>query len=427
MKTKIALWTGISVLVAGIVIAGFFWLGRPQVITLTDGTKLTLLGVTYGRHHVAPKMKIAGRSVRRGGTRLDTTNDTLVIWIEAAHKPNRWPNYELLVYDPADTACVSTWARTQSQVNSSVNLQGFMLEAYPRWDRKMILRAMTWGNGGQRVSQGRFVVSNPARRGPFPRWTPEPLPDAQSDGDLDVTLTELVAGAPSPYNRGNRSSRNDPMNKGVQVAFDVQQNGLSATNWRPVQVVTSDAAGNRVSGWINDYRPNGERAGYFYQAGLWPEERAWKLRVEFSRTSGFNAGEIWTVADVPVRAGTQQEVWNDWGNSRGTRAAFAETTLTGIHVKLFPAIQFSDQNQNGQRNVSFLLKTDPDAQAQGMRLTLLKVTDDQNRRLENRSSSWGGGSYQYQFPEARNTETLNITLALHKSRFVEFTVKPAKP
>jgi hypothetical protein len=117
---------------------------------------------------------------------------------------------------------------------------------------------------------------------------------------------------------------------------------------------------------------------------------------------------------------------NDW-NSRGTKSAFAETTVNGVHLKLFPAIQFKDQNQGGGQSVSFTIKADPDPEAQGLRLTLLNVSDDQGRKLENRSSSWGGGSYEYQFPGARNVQTLNITVALHKSRFVEFTVKPEKP
>ena len=66
---------------------------------------------------------------------------------------------------------------------------------------------MSYGQRGQQIAKGQFVISNPAR-GSFPKWTPDPLPDTQSDGDLDVTLTKLVADAPSPYNRGNGVPRN---------------------------------------------------------------------------------------------------------------------------------------------------------------------------------------------------------------------------
>ena len=424
---KIVLWSVVSVLIVGIAAGAFLWLHKPQVITLSNGTKLTLVGVTYGRHHVAPKIKIAGGRARGGGGRIDSTNDTVVVWILAEHKSNQWPNYQLMVYDKANTACVGTWTRTQSQIKNGVEIQGFMLNAYPRWDRKTILRIMSYGQRGQQAAKGQFVVSNPVRGKTFEQWTPEPLPGTQSDGDLDVTLTKLVADAPSPYNRGNGVPRNDPINKCVQIDFDVQQKGQSVTNWRPVQVETTDATGNYIKDWINDYRQNGEKEGYFYQYGLWPDEPAWKLRLEFSRTSGFSNDEIWAVTGVPVRSGTQQDAWNDWSDSSKTKAAFADAAVNGIHLKLFPAVRYQDQNQGGGQSVSFLLKADPDPESEGMRVTVLKATDDQGHALQNRGASWGSGNYQYQYANARNVETLNLTLVLHKSRFVEFTVKPAKP
>lgn len=413
------------VLIAGLAVAVALWLRKPQVILLPNNIKLTLLGVTYGKHHVPPKSAIAG--ARRGNARLDSTNDTVVVWIQAEHKPNQWPNYELLVSDPAMTACASTYSRTQTQVKNGVDIQGFMLDAFPRRDRKMILRVMSWGNGGQRVSKEQFVVSNPAR-GSFPKWTPAALPNTQSDGDLDVTLTELVAGAQTPYSRGAGVPRNDPLNKCVQIAFDTKQGGLSVTNWRPQHIETSDATGNQIRGWINSNYQNGKAVGYMFQPGLWPDEPAWKLRVEFSRDSGFSDDELWAVTNVTVKAGTQQDVqdsWNsNWNNSNKPKPAFAEATVNGIALKLYPAILYNDQNGGGGKSVSFSLFAKPDPESQGMRLTVLNVTDDQGRKLDSRGSSWGGGNYQYQFSGARNTQTLNLTFALHKSRFVEFTVKP---
>ena len=421
---KIILWSIVLLIIAGIAVDAFLWLHKPQVIVLSNGTQLTLLGVTYGKHHIAPKAKVAGGRAR-GGARIDSTNDTVVVWIEAEHKVNQYPNYQLVVYDKADTACVTAYDRSQSQVKNGVEIQGFALDAFPRWDSKITLRIMTWGNG-QHISKEQFIVSNPARDTSFAKWTPDPLPDAQSDGDLDVTLTKLVAGAQSPYNRGTGVARIDPINKCVQLDFDIQQKGQSATNWRPVRVVTSDSTGNSIQGWVNDFRQNGQESGYFYQEGLWPDEPAWKLRVELSRTSGFSDDEIWSVSDVPVQPGTQQDVWNGWNNSGKTKAPFAEATVNGIHLKLFPAIQYQDQNNGGGQSVSFSLKADPDPESEGMRMTVLKATDDQGRVLQNRGASWGGGNYQYQYSNARNVKTLNLTLVLHKSRFVEFTVKPAK-
>ena len=416
-------------MIAGIAVDAYLWFHKPQIIKLSDGTKLTLVGVTYGKHHVPPKIKIAGRSSRDNDARMDSTNDTLVAWIEAEHKPNQYPNFELAVYDKANTACATSSLRTQSQVKNGVDVMGFRLDAFPRWDGKMILRVISYGQRGQQASKEQFVVSNPAGRS-YAKWATDPIPDTQSDGDLSVTLTKLVAGAQSPYNRGNGVTRNDPLNKCVQLDFDFQQKGQSMTHWRPVRVVTSDAAGNSIQGWINGYYQNGQTSGYQYREGLWPDEPAWKLRVEFSRISGFSDDEVWAVTNVPVQPGTQQDVqnaWNsNWNSSGKSNSAFAETTVNGIHVKLFPAIQYQDQNNGGGQSVSYSLKADPDPEAQGMRLTPLKISDDQGRELQNRGSSWGGGNYQYQYSNARNVKALNLTIVIHKSRYVEFTVKPEK-
>src|SRR5208283_916261 len=128
-----------------------------------------------------------------------------------------------------------------------------------------------------------------------------------------------------------------------------------------------------------------------YQWGLWPDESPWKLRVEFSKQSGFSDDELWTVQNVPVNRGSQQDLWNNGPNSR-TKPAFAETTLEGIHLKLFPAIQFTNQmSGNGGNPGGFRVQADQPLD--GMQLTLVKATSDQGRDLQSYSgSSWGGDS-----------------------------------
>jgi hypothetical protein len=422
---KIILWSLVSLVIAGIAVNAFLWLRKPQIITLTDGTKLTLVGVTYGKHHVAPKIKAAnGRARSVAGARIDSTNNTVVVWIEAQTKPNQYPNYQLLVYDKANTACVSAYSRTQSQnVNGSM-IQGFLLDAYPRWDSKMILRVMSYGNGGQRVAKEQFVVSNPARAS-FPKWTAEPLPDTQSDGDLDVTLTRLNYGARG-FNNGGGATKNDPMTKAVLAAFRAEQKGVTATNWQPIRIETSDAAGNHaaLNSWSNS-RENGESV-MTYQWGLWPDESPWKLSVEFSKQSGFSDDEAWTVQNVPVNPGNQQDIWNNGNQNSRTKPAFAETTLNGIHLKIFPAVQFTNQfGGNGDKPGGFRVQSDQPLD--GWQMTLAKATGDSGRDLPNyNGGSSGGTGHQFQIQDMRNSKTMNVTLALVKSRFVEFTAKPEK-
>jgi hypothetical protein len=423
---KIILWSVVTILIIGIAIAAFLWLRKPQIITLSDGTKLTLLGVTYGKHHVPPKITMAGTRARGSGARIDSTNDTVVVWIEAEHKPNQYPNYQLMVYDQANTACASAWAQTQSQIKNGVNVLGFQLDAFPRRARKIYLRIMSNGQRGQQVSKEQFVVSNPAR-GPFPKWTPEPLPDTQSDGDLDATLTRFNYGVRGFGFNGGGRLKDDPMNKAVLAAFRTEQKGVVATNWQVIRIETSDATGNHSSGnsWSNQ-RENDESV-MTYQWGLWPDEPAWKLRVEFSKQSGFSDDELWSVTNVPVNAGSQQDLWNyNGGRNNRTSSAFAVTTLNGIQLKMYPVIQFTDQNSgDGEKPGGF--RVESDQPLDGMQMTLVKATDERGREVQSWSGQgWGGNSRQLEFQNLRNAKTLDITIALHKSRFVEFTVKPQK-
>src|ERR1700722_19489284 len=168
---KIIFWSAVSILIIGVLAASIWWLRRPQTVTLSDGVKLTLLGVDYGTHHKFPAVKTAGG--RNGGpTSFDTTNDTLVVWILSEHKANQWPNYQVLACDKAATACVANWSRNSRQIKNGMEIMAVQLDAFPRRERNIYLRIMSYGQRGQQVAKGRFVISNPARGKFFETWTP---------------------------------------------------------------------------------------------------------------------------------------------------------------------------------------------------------------------------------------------------------------
>jgi hypothetical protein len=417
---------GVLLVLALAAIAGWwYWTSRPQVITLKNGNKLTLVGVSYGKHHVFKGAKTAtGRT--RGHAVLDTTNDTLVVWIETEYKPNEWPNYNLLVYDPANTACVGAWQRMGNQIKSGMMIQGFALDAYPRRESKMILRVMAWGMNGQETAKGQFVISNPGPRS-FPDWQPEPMPDEQSDGDLDVTLTRCVANARG-FMYGNQSgSSKDPKNRAVELAFHTEQNGSVVTNWQPVAVQTTDATGNQASmnSWSQSLDTNDD-ATMTYQWGLWPNEKAWKLRVEMSRTSGFSNDEVWAVSDLPIKKGNQNDLWSYQWQQGHTETPVAETDLQGFHLKIFTALRTDMNYGMGQKSGGFRVSASPDLPA-GFRMSVTGITDENGHKLP---PSWGpndnNGSYIFQLPDVRDAKSLNLTIAVHRSRFVEYTVKPTE-
>lgn len=428
---RIILWCSVVLVILALAAAGIWWHLRPQVIVLKNGTKLTFVQMTYGQHHHFRGVKSTNGHLK-GNMTFDTSNETAMVWIEAEHKPNQWPNYQLLVYDPDNTACITVWQRTSSNVKNGVDVEGFELDGFPRRAAKMILRVEAWGNDGNGMQspEGQFVVANPGPRS-FPDWQPDPVPNTQSDGDLTVTLTHFGASSPDFFfgNNANTSPK-DLRRRGVEVALHTVQNGNVVTNWQPVRIETSDATGNKIPnmGWSNR-RDENDDALMDYQWGLWPNEKAWKIRVEMSRTSGFSNDETWTVANVPVQKGDWQDVWN-YGSQPGRRPppSFAETTLNGYHLKIFPVTELSGQNFGpGQKMAAFRVALDH-ALPDGYRLTLLAATDDQGRKESSPGWQSGGGAaegnYIFQMQNFHDAKTLNLTIALHQSRFVEFLVKP---
>jgi hypothetical protein len=169
MKTKIPVWSVVSVLTFGIASAvpinwdaavAFPAFGEPQTITMDDGTKLTLLGTTFGSHHMAP-----GYENTSTANWIDTNPNTTVVWIEEEPEPSKQP-IELLVSDRANTGCVSM--ETSSWPNAG-KIQRFKLLAFPRWDKETILRVRPYKGI---VAKGEFVITNPVP-GTFTQWTPQ--------------------------------------------------------------------------------------------------------------------------------------------------------------------------------------------------------------------------------------------------------------
>jgi len=429
MKTKLLVWITIF----------FSWVGvagQLQTLRLADGTKLTFLGLTVGSHHVAPHYE---KFV--GNNEIETPENTAVVWIEAEHDSAKWPNYEVLVYDQSNTACVNIeQSHASTHVKDGVDIHGFVLNAFPRWDRETVLRIRPFGGA---VSKEQFVIANPERSG-SESWIPKPLPDTESDGDLEVTLTKLIAAAPAPYRQGGEPAPTpDPANQCVRLDFVFREHGQSSTNWQPWPVRTSDAFGNQVRGFIYDYPTNGfyptsperlhpsiasQTDGFFYRPGLWPDEPAWKVRMELIRRAGFGDDEIVTFTNLLIRPGSQQDLDDEWTwDARNTNFTFiAQGKVNGVNLKLLPPLLAPDPDHAGSKRLSVIIFADANFDPRGMNLTLLRATDDQGHDIWSPSGSAWAGHYSLEFPNVREVQTVSLKLALHKNRFVEFTVKPTK-
>jgi hypothetical protein len=425
MKTKILLWSAFSVLAVGINVkadnaAPLPDSASPQVIQLDDGTTLRLLGVTHGGNQTAPgyeNLPTANRIYMKYGT---------VVWVEAEHKPGQWPNYELVVYDQGMTAGVPIEKSTSSHVKDGVDFQGFILHAFPRRDKLTILRAKNY-NGP--LGKGELVITNES--GTFANWTPEPLPTTKSDGDLKVTLTNLIAGMPwpdpnlaYPFGRVPDLPLDDPANHCVRLSFDFRENGNATTNWSPHLVTTTDATGNQVEGVAQlcikypDRRASGEfpeRARkameakqFYYYPGLWPNE-PWKVRLEFIRTASFSEDEIVTFTNLPVKLSNQQEADDEWSWEWGkTNFTYVQTTVNGFNLELIQPLLVEDRWQPGVTNVIVTIGADSNPKKQGMQLTVLEATDDQGRELWHPFTPDWAGHYSIDLARVKDVNALNL-------------------
>ena len=394
---------------------------------------MTLLNVDYGKHHAPPGVKASATAptarIRRGGA-YSTTNDTLVLWVRQEHDPQQYGNFQYYLYDKAGTACAASYGYGGGNGRQGSEVVGVQFQAFPRRQGQFIVRIQEQSNTGQEMSDQKFVIRNPAR-GSFPTWTAEPLPDTQQDDDFSATLTKLVAGATMPYQRV-QDDADDAANKGVEATFHVERNGNAVTNWEPVSVQTSDATGNQVAGGVakNDWQ-NGDDT-VVYQYGLWPDEAAWKLRVEFSQQSNFADSEVWSVQNIPLADGRQQDFYNYGNTRRGTtnNPVFAEADLNGFHLKIFTPKQFTDAGMGSWLQGGMAIQVTPSL-PNDMHLTIARLTDDQTNDITSMNQGWNGGgtagtTYRYGLRGIDGVTNLNLTIALHKSRFVEFTVKPEK-
>ena len=116
-------------------------------------------------------------------------------------------------------------------------------------------------------------------------------------------------------------------------------------------------------------------------------------------------------------------------NVLNERARTRSYPVNGFHLKIFPAKQFTDVQPNSNPQGGLFIQTTPEL-PEGMRMTLVSLTDDQTNSINH----WDYGTsqnnkvttYRFGLQDISGLTNLNLTIALHKSRFVEFTVKPEK-
>ena len=274
---------------------GFFALYAPstppQVVTLSDGTRLTVRGVTVSRHprfcfgnalqKIGAKfpgklgMKLGGSSVCDLG-RFE--NPVLAIWLSCeTNFPRR-----VVFRDSSDRPWMHQcfWSVAGSKFGC------IRCEVWPRRDKTLALEL--WANylPPEKEPDARLVIPNPAYA-KYPQWTPEILPATRRVGETEFTLQSVKV------ERLRTVSNADRFFHKLSISTRTTEHGEPTEAWEATSLAMADATGNSVErlGWVG-----------YPDRGYWPAmpgEEAVGLRVEFVKTNGFASNNVFVLRGVP--------------------------------------------------------------------------------------------------------------------------------
>lgn len=304
---------------------------------------------------------------------------------------------------------------------------------FPRRSKHVYLRLL---NGGKLLAE--FKIPNPAP-GPYPNWTPTPLPASATNGDLEVVLTRFRT-----FRSTSEAALKEPRYPRTDFAFRFRENGSETTEWTPVTVELSDATGNH---WRVYYNPdNAKEENGAKQAGssgaLWAGESAWKIRGEFRRTANFPENELLRLAKIrlpdaedvsePRTRYVQNGATVELAGVIGTNAAQRVQTLqnpSATRDERFRRVQlWNSEPVTGSVTVVF----GGEILSRNRRLVFVSAADEAGRAFELTGVRGPADIAATKLPvpfafvlrPPEGAHEINLVVAVTESRFLEFVAAP---
>jgi len=196
----------------------------------------------------------------------------------------------------------------------------------------------------------------------------------------------------------------------AKADFEYFEAGHPVDSWQPESVTVLDATGNELTSGQSYPAPNDELT---FDA-LCRFETAWKLRVRFARTEKFAiaTGDVWRLRDIPAPH------WDQLTQIGLTRK------LGDVTLELQRVIGGGPQYGDAEVHLS------ADAPNGTVLLSLVECADQSGRKLAPRflpihavERSDPGCVFRFA-PFSAATRKLSLTFAVHRTRTVEFLVKP---
>ncbi len=430
-----------------VVAGGIVWLAKhlpkPHTIALPDGSQLTLVKVTRGTNHIYRygrgwqdflypllplklRVKLSARVMEWNSF----NRDSVMVWFRRDGLPSSAAAATRLYLSAADehglesplqlTAHTTRTAGATPPTTNTVATQisGWELAGFPKRSRQFnILAHCPTQTELSRV--GGFRIPNPARRR-FPVWTAEALPATRQTNGLAVTLIKLETGM-SGVMSGPRLGI--PARVFSRATLQFNENGVVTEGWAVTRILARSATGETRSGSDQPAQWwEGKHIADMW-GGLWLEEPAWKLDVDFARTASFPAEDLWAINGVRVpQPGEMVE------HRVETNLHAVKLELLGVSgLKNFPASQVTPSYAVVHVRTQYPLDR--------LRVLLVEARDNrgrtaQPRGLTNSISTGAGGNtpkesltgFRVEIPEG--AKSLHITLAATPIRHVEFLAKP---
>ncbi len=448
-------WLTLAIIVA----AGFgLWLAwershqlPAQLISLPDGSIYQFAGTTWSTRNIPPTAeaqlvnwlppslvqplrKLLGDRVPQPNSGAQFDAPQLFVWFKrlgtnAAPRSGRVPGGLAAL---SNEAGVESGVR-QNQAQLGTNWIYAAFPVVPRRDRTLALTLEFSVQTVETRNNAPFYVGSwtPAQSirfrnplfGRHPQWQPEKLPQAKQVEDLNVRLEDFEA------------------NSWFTAKAKLAATLASGSNdvWKLQAVELSDATGNRLRsdlqehsldfdfGSFNTTSPNSSGQFETQTRGLlWPDEAAWRLKLEFRLRPAFTPPNLILFTNLPVPAtntsisiGTTKTV-----NQHQIELVGATRDKQRLSVPSGPSLHASMQYQLGDAVTYKFHCREPD-----LVLDYREMPDNTGAARFERlyeSNSCYYATFALNSTVSTNAQTMNVAFVIQQTRSVEFLVAPSK-
>lgn len=249
-------------------------------------------------------------------------------------------------------------------------------------------------------------VRNPAGR--RARSNPPTAPVQVTEGNVQFSLLSLRCGV-SPRTPWTFVARP------ATAVFRVAENGEPSAFWTLRSLEGVGDTGNRFFIGQPAVERSFQQLSVTFPEVLWPEEPGWKILAEFSRTREHGADASITVKDVVAARTNLPFTTNLQAEAEGVIVQSVDLRGTSQIRRYVRGLYVPNSDLT-------LVYT---AKVQRAQVYLARALDDQGRELRfgHETHPWQG-KYTAAVEIPHDSQTVNLTFAIHRSQFVEFRVRP---